>query len=311
MLRCDVVSITGSPLWGLGVEKTLESHVDLGWEYLGEFPGVTDYGPAPKLYGFKSDEGRTIGWIPTYGSIYGEDVDPITRERKLFTVLERTGAKLVVVGGTSGTNDWRDVDDPDFVRPGDLVFPWSYYPERPMAGALPHLGLWGFLPQGVVPKQPFCPEAQGQMAEIAESYFERIHTPKTVRAILRSPAPPAFESEFETLVWRFLTRELSQGGSHPYVMLHGDCVSPVLARQIGVHWAYYHFPVNLANGHPGEQGEVKELLTTIEDFYVRVFPERVLRFEHEVLESVSLPPEDNCLDYRDIRPPSFVKSLGH
>jgi len=75
---------------------------------------------------------------PTYGQVVDEDPLFHASEWKTFWILWKAGVRVLLVGGTSGSCDWRrTAADEDAVRPGDLVLPKSYLTRDTMPTGLP------------------------------------------------------------------------------------------------------------------------------------------------------------------------------
>ena len=127
--------------------------------------------------------GREFLRIPTYGQVVDED--PLLRasEWKTFWILWQAGVRVLLVGGTSGSCDWRrTAADEDAVRPGDLVLPRSYLARDTMPTGLPGTELEFCLPRQVaIMDDPFCPrwrKRSGRARPLPGFQFRRIHGPE-------------------------------------------------------------------------------------------------------------------------------------
>jgi|GEM_PF-1092147 len=310
--KAEFASITGSPLWGMSVGTVIETIGQHGWTLQSSKRIPTPYGLGPLVSHFITPSGRDILWIPTYGAIVGERMFSPTTTRKLFWILWQAGVKVLLVGGTSGTNDWRDPTDKQTVRPGDFVIPWSFYPSRDMLGTLPGTELaTGFVPKIALLNDPFCLSLNRQLAEKARAElvpepFRTVHTPDMVKVSILHPTMSTFETHFETLTWRVMTKLISEHENFPHVVIAGDCVSPVLARKTGIHMGYYHLPSNWVAGHPGT---TIALTKSLDDLYLNVLPKVCLKMELELLESVTIPEDCTCASNLVERPHVYLEAL--
>jgi hypothetical protein len=181
-----------------------------------------------------------------------------------------------------------------------------------MPGVMPGTEMaTGYLPQFAFLKDPFCLSLSRQLAEKAQAElspepFRAVHDPSAVKVSLRNPYLGTFETAFETAVWRTLTRLVSSDAGFPHVMIHGDCISPVLARRLGIHLGYYHIAVNWVEGHPA----TKEAITdTLDRLYLDVLPDTCLRFEMDLLERLQVPSECTCAENLVTRPAVYMEAI--
>ena len=99
---------------------------------------MTPYGLGPQVEHFRGPSGQEFLRIPTYGEVVNEDPELRASEWKTFWILWKAGVKILLVGGTSGSCDWRrGAADEEAVRPGDFVLPFSYLPRDTMPTGLP------------------------------------------------------------------------------------------------------------------------------------------------------------------------------
>lgn len=309
--KAEVASITGSPLWGLSSRQVIEDRTKRGWRLNFSERVETPYGLGPLVSQFTTPGGRDVIWIPSYGAVRGDGFeDPMGTQHRLFWILWKAGVKVLIVGGTHGTNDWRGLSTKDSIQPGDVVLPWSFYRTEKMAGSLPGTGIGGVLPNLARQKDPFCLELSDWLAIELEklNFFRKVHRPKDVRVILRSPTGGTFESEGETFAWRHLMQTASERERFPYVVLHGDSISPILCRHLGIHQGYYVLPVNWAEGHPATDPK-KDLPKVLDELYVHRLPGVMLGFEAKVLETIPIPTSCTCAGLLEHRPEIYEEAL--
>jgi len=310
--RAEFASLTGSPFWGLSIDEVVSRIKRSGWTHNSGERSPTPYGLGPLVHHFTTPSGRDVIWIPSYGVIEGEKMFGHTQIHKAYWLLWQAGVRVLLIGGTSGTNDWRDPALESTVRPGDLIIPWSFYPDRDMPGVLPGTEMaTGYLPKFAFLKDPFCLTLSKHLADAARSDlsphpFRTVHDPAAVKVSLRNPYLGTFETEFETAVWRTLTRLVSEEAGFPHVMVHGDCISPVLARRMGIHLGYYHIAVNWVEGHPATHEAITDSLDRL---YLDVLPETCLRFEMSLLESLQVPDDCTCLANLVERPAVYMEAI--
>lgn len=311
--RAEFASLTGSPFWGMSVQEVINAIREHGWTLKASKRLPTPYGLGPLVNHFTTSNDREVIWIPSYGMIAGEAMGSVTGTYALFWLLKEAGVKVILVGGTSGTNDWRDPQREETIKPGDFVLPWSFYRHRDMPGTLPGTELaMGLLPNLALMKDPFCTSLSRQLIEkaneeLSPTPFRRVHHSDAVKVSLRSPTGGTFESEFETLAWRVLTKLISKDEAFPHVMLFGDCVNPALTRQLQAHLGYYHLPANWAEGHPA--GTREELTETLDHLYLNVLPQVCVKMEVELLETMQIPNDCTCLDNLKARPTEYLEAL--
>lgn len=312
--RAEFASITGSPLWGMSVEEIIDAYKQHGWTHHSGERLPTPYGLGPMVNHFTTPQGRSVLWIPSYGMLRDEGFFTPVMSHRLFWLLWQAGVKVLLVGGTSGSNDWRDPQAEDTVRPGDFVLPWSFFRGRAMPGTLPGTEVsTGFLPRIALMEDPFCVSLSRELAEKAESEltprpFRRVHRPQDVRVALHEPpGRGTFETAFETLTWRMLTRLMSEQEQFPHVMIFGDCISPILARNLGMHMVYYHIPSNWVLEHPGTSISLEDSLN---DLYLNVLPRVCVNLEAELLQSWEIPEDCSCERNLIERPSVYMESLS-
>ena len=107
---------------------------------------MTPYGLGPQVEAYEAPGGARVLRIPSYGMVAGEDWALRAAEWKVFWILWRAGVEVLLVGGTSGTCDWREGEDA--VRPGDLVLPWTYFSLDTIPSGLPGTGSRTCWPSG-------------------------------------------------------------------------------------------------------------------------------------------------------------------
>ena len=115
-----------------------------------------------------------------------------------------------------------------------------------------------------------------------------------------------FETNFEALTWRVMTKLISDQENFPHVIIFGDCVSPELARKTGIHLGYYHLPSAWNTGHPGTS---IALTNSLDDLYLNVLPKVCLKMELELLESVTTPDDCTCASNLIERPQVYLEAL--
>lgn len=299
--KAEFVTITGSPLWAVGVENYEEHAVERGWEHVSTAQYPTPYGLSPLIQHFRTPTGRDVVRIPSYGMVVDRDWRYDQTGLKLFWLLWKIGTKVMLVGGTSGVADWRK--EPG-VKPGDLVLPWSFrtspefrgIPNSPFETAWPRFDL--------LLNDPFCTHLSGQLAEIAREYVPQgllgaVHTPEDVRAALVLPDSITFETDFDVLMWASISSRISemQPDKPPVITLHGDCINPIGARLLGIHMVYYHMVANVAQGLPAD----RKMLEQLQFLYLGNFLNVALEMEFRLLETMPLPDGSQC---------SCVKSLA-
>ncbi len=312
--RAQFASLTGSPLWGLSVSAIIEIFKDRGWTHNLSERLPTPFGLGPQLNHFTTPQGRDVIWIPSYGMVQDEEFFTHKMERRAFWLLWQAGVELLITGGTSGTADWRDPQGEDTVRPGDFVIPWSFYRDQDMVGTMPGSDMaTGFLPRIALMGDPFCTSLGRELerrvnAGLVPQPFRRVHHPDTVKVSIHPPGGRgSFETDFEVLTWRVLTQLISQQEQCPHVMIFGDCISPILARQMGMHLVYYHIPSNWGQGHPATKAH---LVDSLDALYLDVLPQACLNLEIDLLTGAEIPSDCACRDNLKSRPPVYMKSVS-
>ncbi len=309
----SVASITGSPLWGVTPEQVIADRQARGWVLNFNARVRTPYGLGPLVTQFTTSSGRDVIWIPSYGGVRGERfTHPHEGQWRLFWILWKAGVRVLFVGGTHGVNDPRSPANlQDAIRPGDIVFPWSFYRNDNMAGHLPGTGIGGVLPNLARMKDPFCVSLSGWMADLAEDleFFPKVHRPSDVRVILRSPTGGTFESEGETMVWRHMMQTISEREGSPFAMLHGDSVTPILCRHLGMDEGYYCIVANDCEGQDVTDPKFG-LNTTLDSLYVKQLPRRILEFEALLLETAPIPTNCTCRELLIHRPEVYQEALS-
>ena len=299
--QVPAATLGGSPTWGLG-DRFHDFAATLGHVRLGVVRPRTPYGLGPQVEHYRTPSGREFVRIPTYGQVADEDPLLHGSEWKTFWILWKAGVRVLLVGGTSGSCDWRrSAADEDAVRPGDLVLPKSYLPRDTMPTGLPGTELEFCLPRRVaIMDDPFCPPlAEALRAEAARLpgfSFRRVHGPEAGVVLNRWLAGNGFES-------LATCRELEAYGrltGMPVII--GDCVSPVLARVCGMHLLYYHV---VANWGTGLEPEV-----TLDRLYLETLPTVAATLELALLDRLGEPTDCRCRALLRPRPAAYVRALS-
>lgn len=302
-------SLTGSPLWGYGVDGVIERAEAQGWQVGRQERLPTPYGLSPLVVHFVTPAGRDVIWIPSYGEVVGEDALYHHNFEKTFWVLWQAGVKVMLVGGTSGIADWRSGEEA--IRPGDVVLPWSFYTRNV------HRGLPGTEFESMWSKchfllgNPFCPELQRVMAAqlapfVASGQIRGVRTPADTRVALVVPESLTFETDFDILHWLATSKTASdlQPERPPVATLHGDCLNPLLARYLGIHVLYYHMVSNYAQGLAPDHN----IRGSIHHLYTKIFPEIAIQLELELLATLELPDGEACQCTTSLTPAPAVFS---
>jgi purine nucleoside phosphorylase len=298
--RAEIATISGSPLWGLG-DRFSEFAQERGCRLIATYRPETPYGVGPRLEHYAAPNDRPFLRIPSYGMVAGEDWSTRHAEWKLFWLLWQAGVRILIVGGTSGTCDWRDSDDA--VLPGDMVLPWSYMSLDTMPSGLPGTELESVLADRVpLMADPFCPTlARAWAAEVAQltaSPFRKVHG-QEARVILNRWQYGAFESVGQSM----LLRHFGQSVGSPVIT--GDCVSPSLARVCGMHVLYYHVPSNWAEGL-----RPQNLTLSLDELYLQTLPVVTGELELRILARVKEPDDCRCRELLRDRPPEYRLALS-
>jgi hypothetical protein len=298
--HATVATISGSPLWGMGEGFAVFAQ-ERGCRFLGVQRPPTPYGVGPQLEHYETPNGRSFLRIPSYGMVADEDWLERRAEWKVFWLLWQAGVRVLMVGGTSGTCDWRESEDA--VLPGDLVMPWSYISLDAMPTGLPGTELESVLAERVpLMAEPFCPTlARAFCTELnghKPAPFRRIHG-QDARVILNRWHYGAFESVGQAM----LLRHFGQSVGAPVIT--GDCVSPPLARVCGMHMLYYHIPSNWAEGL-----RPQDLAWTLDRMYIEQLPTVVGELELAMLARVEEPTDCRCRELLRVRPPEYRRALS-
>jgi len=294
--KATMASITGSPFWPFSHEEVIGKIQENGWALEHDDRVDTPYGKGPRVLQF-SRKDRKLLWIPDYGWTLGQDDRLRMHQEILFWILWKAGVKIMVAGGNSGSSDWRTGDEA--VRPGDMVFPWSFK-TRSWYRGLPgtkYETVWGnpALRRGEIIQpfmgEPFSARLASEFYKLAAPYEEKgpvrkIHTPKSLRIALIHPESITFETNFDVLYWQTIARSISenQPDKPPVIPIHGDCINPILATFLEIEMLYYHIVSNVAQGLPAKAdiSEEKDKL-----IYARDFGEMALDLELKFFEGVT------------------------
>ena len=302
--RATVATLGGSPTWGLG-DRFHAFAATLGHARLAVHRPRTPYGLGPEVEHYRAPGGREFLRIPSYGQVVNEDPLLRSSEWKTFWILWQAGVRVLLVGGTSGSCDWRRAaGDEEAVRPGDLVLPWSYLARDTMPTGLPGTELEFCLARHVaIMDEPFCaPLAETLRTEagrLPDFRFRRIHGPETRVVLNRWLAGNGFES-FATC------KELELYGRQAGMpVITGDCVSPVLARVCGMHLLYYHVVSNWGTGLEPEDPTI-----TLDRLYMETLPAVAATLELRLLASLDQPAGCRCRELLRPRPPAYTRALS-
>ena len=302
--RAALATLGGSPTWGLG-DRFHEFAAGLGHARLAVVRPRTPYGPGPQVEHYRTPGGREFLRIPTYGQVVDEDPRLHGSEWKAFWILWKAGVRVLLVGGTSGSCDWRRAAaDEAAVRPGDLVLPKSYLTRDAMPTGLPGTELEFCLPRRVaIMDDPFCPPlAEALRAEAGRlpgPRFRRIHGPEAGVVLNRWLAGNGFES-------LAMCRELEACGRLTGMpVITGDCVSPVLARVCGMHLLYYHVVANWGTGLEPEDPTI-----SLDRLYLETLPAVAATLELGLLDRLAEPADCRCRALLRERPAEYVRALS-
>ena len=302
--RALLATLGGSPTWGLG-DRFHEYAAELGHTRLGVHRPTTPYGLGPLVEHYRGPSGREFLRIPTYGQVVNEDPQLRASEWKTFWILWQAGVRILLVGGTSGSCDWRrSAADDEAVRPGDLVLPFSYLPRDTMPTGLPGTELEFCLTRQVaIMDDPFCPalahEVQAEVERLPDFRFRRIHPQADQVVLNRWLAGNGFES-------LATTRELEAYGRQTGMpVVTGDCVSPVLARVCGMHLAYYHIVSNWGTGLTPD-----DPTTVLDEMYTQLIPHAAARLELNLLDRLREPTACRCHALLRRRPAEYTLALS-
>jgi len=302
--RAAFATLGGSPTWGLG-DRFHELAASRGHTRLGLHRPPTPYGLGPEVEHYRGPSGREFLRIPTYGQVVDEDPQLHASEWKTFWILWKAGVRVLLVGGTSGSCDWRrTAADEDAVRPGDLVLPKSYLTRDTMPTGLPGTALEFCLPRQVaIMDDPFCPPLadalRSRAGRSSDFRFRRIHGPEAGVVLNRWLAGNGFES---LATCRMLE---ASGRLIGMPVITGDCVSPVLARVCGMHLAYYHVVANWGTGLEPDDPTI-----TLNRLYMETLPAVAATLELGFLDEVSEPATCRCRELLRARPPEYARALS-
>jgi hypothetical protein len=302
--RAALATLGGSPTWGLG-DRFHEVAAGHGHARLAVARPRTPYGLGPQVEQYRTPDGREFLRIPTYGQVADEDPVLHASEWKTFWICWQAGVRVLLVGGTSGSCDWRrGAGDEAAVRPGDLVLPASYLTRDAMPTGLPGTELEYCLPRQVaIMDEPFCPPLAEAIRRAARGLpgfrFRRVHGPEAGVVLNRWLAGNGFESAA-------MCRELEAYGRHTGLpVVTGDCVSPVLARVCGMHLAYYHVVANWGTGL-----EPEDPTLTLDRLYMETLPPIAAALELGLLERLAEPAGCRCRELLRPRPAAYVRALS-
>jgi len=299
-----LATLGGSPTWGLG-DRFHEVAEEFGHTRLDVHRPLTPYGLGPQVEQFRGPSGQEFLRIPTYGQVVNEDPMLRASEWKTFWILWQAGVTILLVGGTSGSCDWRrNPADLDAVRPGDFVLPFSYLPRDTMPTGLPGTELEYCLPRQVaIMDDPFCPPLAEQVARAAASLpelqFRRIH-PQADRVVLNRWLAG---NGFESMATSRMLEEYGRQTGMPVIT--GDCVSPVLARVCEMHLAYYHIVSNWSTGLMPDDPTI-----VLDEMYTRQIPRAAARLELSLLDRLQEPADCRCRALLRQRPAVYTLALS-
>jgi len=299
--RAAMATLTGSPVWGLG-DRFAEVALGRGFRRLEVHRPMTPYGLGPVVEAYEGPGGRPVLRIPSYGMVAGEDWVLRAAEWKVFWILWQAGVEILLVGGTSGTCDWREGEEA--VRPGDLVLPWSYVSFDAVPSGLPGTVLESVLAERVaLMDEPFCPslarELIREVGDLGAARFRRVHGQEARVVLHRWQYGAGFEPAGNSLFLR------QYGRSIECPVITGDCVSPVLARVCGMHLGYYHVPANWAEGL-----RPQDLTGSLDQLYLETLPEVAAALELRLLARLAVPTDCRCRQLLRPRPAEYSRALS-
>jgi purine nucleoside phosphorylase len=302
--RAAFATLGGSPTWGLG-DRFHELAASRGHTRLGVHRPRTPYGLGPQVEHYRGASGREFLRIPTYGQVVDEDPVLHASEWKAFWILWKAGVRVLLVGGTSGSCDWRrTAADESAVRPGDFVLPKSYLTRDTMPTGLPGTELEFCLPRQVaIMDDPFCPPLAEVLRADAERLgdfrFRRVHGPEAGVVLNRWLAGNGFESLATCRMLEATGRQIGMP------IITGDCVSPVLARVCGMHLAYYHVVANWGTGLEPEDPTI-----TLNRLYMETLPTVAASLELAFLDRTGEPTSCRCRELLRARPSEYAQALS-
>ena len=300
--RAAFATLGGSPTWGLG-DRFADFAAAQGHTRLDVARPRTPYGPGPQVEHYRGPSGREFLRIPSYGQVVNEDPQLRASEWKAFWILWKAGVRVLLVGGTSGSCDWRrSVGDDDAVRPGDLVLPRSYLTRDTMPMGLPGTELEFCLTRQVaIMDDPFCPPLATALGAHAREQprFRRVHGPETNVVLNRWLAGNGFESLATCRMLELFGRQTGMP------VITGDCVSPVLARVCGMHLASYHVVANWGTGLEPEDPTI-----SLDRLYMEALPRVAAGLELAFLDGAAEPTTCRCRELLRARPPEYTRALS-
>jgi len=302
--RASLATLGGSPTWGLG-DRFHEYAAELGHARLDLIRPNTPYGLGPQVELYRGPSGQEYLRIPTYGQVVNEHPELHASEWKTFWILWKAGVKILLVGGTSGSCDWRRSGaDSEAVVPGDLVLPFSYLPRDTMPTGLPGTELeWCLTRQVAIMDEPFCPPLAEQLADeaaaLGDFQFRRIHRQADQVVLNRWLAGNGFES--------LATSRMLEGYGRQTGMpvITGDCVSPVLARVCEMHLLYYHIVSNWSTGLTSDDPTI-----VLDEMYTQRIPRAAARLELNLLDRLQEPTTCRCRALLRPRPAVYTLALS-
>ena len=300
--RATLATMTGSPVWGLGDGFAAFAERQ-GYRVLGIHRPMTPYGLGPQVESYEAPGGARVLRIPSYGMVAGEDWSLRAAEWKVFWILWKAGVQVLLVGGTSGTCDWRDGEEA--VRPGDLVLPWTYLSLDAVPSGLPGTELENVLAERVaLMDEPFCPALSREITrEVAgletgalpsDPRPGRAASSCTAGSTARASSRPGTRCSCG-----------STDAASVIAVITGDCVSPVLARVCGMHLGYYHFPSNWAEGL-----RPQNLTGSLDALYLETLPEVAATLELRLLARLATPTDCRCRQLLRPRPAEYRRALS-
>lgn len=302
--RALLATLGGSPTWGLG-DRFHEVAAEVGHTRLAVHRPNTPYGLGPQVEHYRGPSGQEFLRIPTYGQVVNEDPQLRASEWKAFWILWKAGVKILLVGGTSGSCDWRrSAGVAEAVMPGDLVLPFSYLPRDSMPTGLPGTELEFCLTRQVaIMDDPFCPplanEVIAEAGRLPDFQFRRIH-PQVDRVVLNRWLAG---NGFESLATSRTLEEYGRQTGMPVIT--GDCVSPVLARVCEMHLVYYHIVSNWSTGLTSDDPTV-----VLDEMYTRMIPRAAARLELNLLDRLREPDACRCRELLRQRPAAYTLALS-
>jgi hypothetical protein len=300
--RAAFATLGGSPTWGLG-DRFHELAASRGHTRLGLHRPPTPYGLGPEVEHYRGPSGREFLRIPTYGQVVDEDPQLHASEWKTFWILWKAGVRVLLVGGTSGSCDWRrTAADEDAVRPGDLVLPKSYLTRDTMPTRRP------------APRSSSAFRARSRSWTIPSARARGRAALARRRVRFPIPADPrpgggrgaeplARRRRFESLATCRMLEASGRLIGMPVIT--GDCVSPVLARVCGMHLAYYHVIANWGTGLEPDDPTI-----TLNRLYMETLPAVAATLELGFLDEVSEPATCRCRELLRARPPEYARALS-